>query len=31
LREALNAAYGTGGPGDDDDLVVVISPDLGCR
>ena len=29
LREALNAAYGTGGPDDGGDPIVVISPDLG--
>ena len=28
LREALDAAYGTGGP-DDGDPIVLISPDLG--
>jgi hypothetical protein len=29
LREALDAAYGTGGPDEDGDPIMVISPDLG--
>jgi len=29
LREALDAAYGTGGPDGDGDPIMVISPDLG--